>query len=54
MLEVGVVIERRAGRDLYYSLRRDRPGDVDRWLARLDDFWASGLRRLREHLDAQP
>jgi DNA-binding transcriptional ArsR family regulator len=53
MLDVGVVTERKDGRDRYYSLRRDRLGDVDRWLARLDDFWTSGLRRLGEHLDAQ-
>ena len=37
----------------YYSLRRERLGDVDRWLARLDEFWADGLRRLGEHLDAR-
>lgn len=54
MLDAGVVTERRAGRERYYSLRRDRLTDVDRWLARLDDFWAGGLRRLGEHLDAQP
>ncbi len=53
MLGVGVVVERRDGRERYYSLRRDRLGDVDRWLARLDDFWAKGLRRLGDHLDAQ-
>jgi DNA-binding transcriptional ArsR family regulator len=51
MLEVGVVAERRAGRERYYSLRRDRLGEVDRWLARLDGFWARSLQRLGEHLD---
>jgi DNA-binding transcriptional ArsR family regulator len=54
MLDVGVVTERWAGRERYYSLSRDRLGDVDRWLARLDRFWAGGLRRLGEHLDGQP
>lgn len=54
MLDAGIVTERRAGRDRYYSLRRERLADVDRWLVRLDEFWASGLRRLGEHLDAQP
>ena len=49
----GVVVERRQGRARYYSLRRERLGDVDRWLARLDEFWAYGLRRLGEHLDAR-
>ena len=53
MLEVGVVAERRAGRERFYSLRRDRLGEVDRWLARLDDFWAGSLQRLGEHLDEE-
>jgi DNA-binding transcriptional ArsR family regulator len=53
MLEVGVVDERREGRERYYSLRREQLKEVDRWLARLDDFWAGGLRRLGEHLDAE-
>ena len=54
MLDVGVVSERRVGRERYYTLRRDQLGDVDRWLRRLDDFWASGLQRLGEHLEARP
>jgi len=54
MLAVGVVAERRDGRERYYSLRRDGLQDVDRWLARLDDFWARSLRRLGDHLDGQP
>jgi DNA-binding transcriptional ArsR family regulator len=53
MLDVGVVRERRAGRERYYSLARDRLQEVDRWLARLDGFWASRLRRLGEHLDGR-
>ena len=53
MLGAGVVVERRQGRARYYSLRRERLGDVDRWLARLDEFCADGLRRLGEHLDAR-
>jgi DNA-binding transcriptional ArsR family regulator len=52
MRAAGVVVERRQGRERYYSLRRERLGDVDRWLARLDGFWADGLRRLGAHLDA--
>jgi DNA-binding transcriptional ArsR family regulator len=54
MLAVGVVAERRDGRERYYSLLRDHLRGVDQWLARLDDFWAQGLRRLGEHLDARP
>ncbi|HWW43551.1 MAG TPA: metalloregulator ArsR/SmtB family transcription factor [Acidimicrobiia bacterium] len=53
MLAAGVVVERRQGREHYYALRRERLGDVDRWLARLDEFWADGLRRLGAHLDAR-
>ena len=53
MLSAGVVVERRQGRERYYALRRERLGDVDRWLARLDEFWADGLRRLGAHLDAR-
>lgn len=54
MFDLGIVTERRQGRERYYRLRRDQLGDVERWLRRLDDFWASGLQRLAEHLDAQP
>jgi DNA-binding transcriptional ArsR family regulator len=53
MLAVGVVSERRDGRERYYSLRRDRLNEVDRWLERLDGFWAKSLQRLGEHLDAE-
>ena len=53
MLEVGIVEERRHGRERYYSLCRDQLADVDRWLRRLDGFWAVGLDRLGRHLVAQ-
>ena len=52
MLAVGVVAERRVGRERYYSLRREQLVEVERWLARLDEFWAQSLERLGEHLDA--
>jgi DNA-binding transcriptional ArsR family regulator len=51
MLEVGVVGERKAGRERYYSLRRDRLNEVDEWLTDLDNFWATSLQRLGRHLD---
>jgi DNA-binding transcriptional ArsR family regulator len=54
MLDVGIVEERRQGRERYYSLRRDRLGDVDRWLERLDAFWDVGLDRLGRHLATTP
>ncbi len=53
MLDVGVVAERRDGRERYYSLRREGLAAVDDWLAGLDDFWAASLQRLREHLDGE-
>jgi DNA-binding transcriptional ArsR family regulator len=53
MLDVGVVNERRDGRERYYSLRRERFDEIGRWLARLDDFWALGLRRLGAHLETR-
>jgi DNA-binding transcriptional ArsR family regulator len=52
MLDAGIVAERRHGRDRLYSLRRDGLQEIDVWMARLDAFWASRLRRLGEHLDA--
>src|SRR5262249_20654856 len=52
MLAVGVIAERRAGRERYYSLRRDRLEDVDRWLGSLDKCWARSLQRLEAPLDA--
>jgi len=54
MLGVGVISERRQGRERYYALRRDRLGELDRWLARLDQFWGGRLDRLGSHLDANP
>jgi DNA-binding transcriptional ArsR family regulator len=53
MREVGVVDERREGRERYYSLRRDQLKDLDLWIVRLDRFWAERLRRLAEHLEKQ-
>jgi DNA-binding transcriptional ArsR family regulator len=53
MLGVGVVAERREGRERYYSLRRERLREVEQWLADLDDFWARSLARLGEHLDRE-
>jgi DNA-binding transcriptional ArsR family regulator len=54
MRNVGVVTERRAGRERYYRLERERLGEVESWLVRIDRFWAASLRRLGEHLDAHP
>jgi DNA-binding transcriptional ArsR family regulator len=54
MRDVGVVTERRVGREHWYRLDRRPLKQVDSWLARIDRFWAQHLRRLGEHLDANP
>ena len=54
MLRVGVVAERRDGRERYYRLERDGLREVEGWLERIDRFWADRLRRLGAHLDADP
>lgn len=54
MRSIGVVSERRAGRERYYRLERERLGEVESWLMRIDRFWERGLRRLGEHLDTHP
>jgi len=53
MLAVGVVGERRAGRERYYSLRPAALTEVGAWLAQLDDFWGRSLARLGAHLDGE-
>jgi DNA-binding transcriptional ArsR family regulator len=54
MLALGVVAERRDGRERYYRLERKELKKVETWLARIDRFWAGRLRRLGAHLDANP
>ena len=53
MLEVGIVEERRHGRERYYSLCRDQLADVDRWLSVSTVSRAVGLDRLGRHLVAE-
>ena len=54
MLRLGVVAERRDGRERYYRLEREGLTEVERWLERIDRFWADRLDRLGAHLDAHP
>ena len=51
---VGLVTDCRVGRENRYRLCREPLDDIRRWLSQLDEFWAGGLTRLREHLDANP
>ena len=43
-----------AGRERYYRLERERLGEVESWLVRIDRFWERSLGRLGEHLDVHP
>jgi DNA-binding transcriptional ArsR family regulator len=54
MLGLGVVGERRAGRERWYRLRADALTDVHRWLDDLDTFWTHRLDALDEYLDQSP
>ena len=54
MRGIGVVTERRVGRERYYRLERSRLSEVENWLVRIDRLWEQSLRRLGEHLDANP
>jgi DNA-binding transcriptional ArsR family regulator len=54
MLRLGVVAERRDGRERYYRLERERLNEVEDWLERIDRFWEDRLRRLGAHLEAHP
>jgi DNA-binding transcriptional ArsR family regulator len=51
---VGLVTDGRVGRENRYRLCREPLDDVRRWLGQLDEFWATRLASLREHLDATP
>jgi len=51
---VGLVTDGRVGRENRYRLCREPLDDIRNWLGQLDDFWASRLTRLREHLSANP
>ncbi len=54
MLRIGVVAERRDGRERYYRLEREGLSEVEGWLERIDRFWTDRLGRLSAHLDAHP
>ncbi len=54
LLEVGLVNERRSGRERRYRLHPDRLGDVRDWLATYDRFWQERLTALGARLDKEP
>jgi DNA-binding transcriptional ArsR family regulator len=53
LLDVGLVSERRSGRERRYRLHPDRLRDVRDWLATYDRFWEERLAALGEHLDKE-
>jgi DNA-binding transcriptional ArsR family regulator len=52
--EVGLVSERRHGRERRYHLHPERLDEVRRWMHTLDRFWADRLDRLGRHLEDNP
>ncbi len=50
----GLVVERRVGRERWYSLDPAPLGAVVDWLAHYQVFWTSGLKGLHRHLKDEP
>jgi DNA-binding transcriptional ArsR family regulator len=53
LLDVGLVSERRSGRERRYRLHPDGLGQVREWLATYDRFWRERLVALGDHLDKE-
>jgi DNA-binding transcriptional ArsR family regulator len=53
LLDVGLVSERRSGRERRYRLHPDGLGQVREWLATYDRFWQERLVALGDHLDKE-
>jgi DNA-binding transcriptional ArsR family regulator len=51
--DVGLVSERRSGRERRYRLRPDGLRQVREWLATYDRFWQERLVALGDHLDKE-
>ncbi len=49
--EAGLVVERPAGREVFYELNAEQLKDVDDWLASYRRFWQTRLVRLKEHVE---
>ncbi|HEY4854304.1 MAG TPA: metalloregulator ArsR/SmtB family transcription factor [Streptosporangiaceae bacterium] len=54
MLDVGLVTQKRVGRENHYQLQPERLDEVRNWLAVLDASWAGALKRLGQHLERTP
>jgi DNA-binding transcriptional ArsR family regulator len=53
LLDVGLVSERRSGRERRYRLHPDGLRQVREWLATYDRFWQERLVALGDHLDKE-
>ncbi len=51
LLDAGLVIEQRRGRERRYRLAPERLGPVRDWLSHYERFWDDHLSRLKRHLD---
>jgi DNA-binding transcriptional ArsR family regulator len=54
MLDVGLVTQRRVGRENRYRLHPQRLDEIRHWLTALDSSWAAAMQRLGEHLERTP
>jgi DNA-binding transcriptional ArsR family regulator len=52
--DVGLVSERRHGRERRYHLHPEGLDEVKKWMHALDRFWESRLERLGRHLEENP
>lgn len=51
LLDAGLVAERRAGRERFYSLEPERLHDAQEWLRTYERFWRDRLATLGKHLE---
>jgi DNA-binding transcriptional ArsR family regulator len=50
LLDMGLVAERRHGRERHYRLIPEQLGPVREWMAHYERFWDDRLQRLQKHL----
>jgi DNA-binding transcriptional ArsR family regulator len=51
LLDVGLVRQRRAGRERLYALNPKPLKEIADWIAQYEEFWTQKLAALGEHLD---
>lgn len=53
LLESGLVVVEKRGREHYYQLRPDNLNDVYRWIMQFEHFWTEKLDALEVYLDEE-